>query len=239
MIYDKPKILIPFLIIVNTLFLFLSLEYPAVGKLKDHLSIYREAVSEDMPSIELSEEGIIFVGNLPYTKVLRNGIIFTIDNGVDTVKLKSFPQKSIWLSNHTFLYRKTSKIVHVPLDSINIEMSGSYTGQDIEHKVDKFFGPIFTIILIFLFAATLLFIFLLILVGAGMGSIVDTFSNGPYGYKQLLKIASLVQLIWIIIAFVCHDLGCASMRSIFPFLLLYIFTIMGVVYFLVRKNSKE
>jgi hypothetical protein len=236
MILKKAKIVVPLLVIINSLLLFFVWQVPIMDRLKEYVELYREAISENVPSIKISEDGLEFLGTFPYTKVLKNSIVVTIDNKIDTVKFKTFPAKSIWLNNDTLLYRGKSILKIIPLNDIKGDSTTVITGQQINQKVDKFFYIAFNVAKILLFFSTLLIVFLLVLFGAGMGSVVDAFSDGPFKYKDMLTIASWLQFMWIGVAIGGKYFGVLSMSAIIPFLIIYILTIMAYVYYLLKKK---
>ena len=235
----NSKLTIPFFIFINSLLVFFIWQYPNVMDLKNSVDTYREAISEDMPSIRFADDGIDFLGILPYTKELRNGVIVHIDNDIDTVLFKSFPEKSIWLSEDTLFYRRHSDITKISLKSIHSDPPEVYTGAEIKLKVEKSFDMLFTVGLLILLGLTFLVLLLLTLLGAGMGSIVDAFSEGPYNYKHMLKIASFFQFVWLLVAVVGYFLGITHIGAILPILVFYLLSIMGFVYYLVHRDVIE
>ena len=232
---SKSKLAIPFFIFINTLILFFVWEYPAILKLKENANVYRAAVTADMPSFRIDEAGIEFIGHKPYEKILLNGIIFRIDSQMDSVLFETFPHKSIWLTDDNLYFRNKNGTTNIPLGNIKSDRIEKYSGSQINLRLDKSFNSIFTIIILVILGATLILMLLLALLGAGFGSIVDAFAEGPFRYRHMLNIASIFQFGWVVVTISIFYVGMSNLKGFFVMILFYLLSIMGFMYYSIRR----
>jgi hypothetical protein len=236
---SKSKIAIPFFIFINALILFIVWEYPAISTIRSNANIYRAAITDDMPNVRFDESGIEFIGHKPYEKTLVNGIKFRIDSQMDSALFDTFPQKSIWITDDNFYYRNKNGSIDIPLNNIKSDKIENFNGAEIKLRLDKSFNNIFTIATLVILGVTLIVMLLLALLGAGFGSIVDAFAEGPFGYRHMLNIASIFQFGWIVVTTGIFYVGVTDLKIFFVMLLFYLLSIMGFVYYMIRREGSR
>ena len=236
---NKSKFAIPFFIFINTLILFFVWEYPGISTIRSSANIYREAITDEMPNVRFDESGIEFIGHKPYEKTLENGIIFRIDDETDYTLFETFPHKSLLITDDNLLYRTKNGKVDVPLSNIKSDRIENFTGAEIRMRLDKSFNNIFTMITLVILGVTLLLMLLLALLGAGFGSIVDAFTEGPFRYRHMLNIASIFQFVWIVVTICIFYVGVSNLKIFFLMILFYLLSIMGFVYYMIRREGAK
>lgn len=220
----KPVILI--LLIVQIGIVFFVWGQPALRSLLSTTELIRTALKGPVPTITLLSKGISLEGQLPTRIHLRDNIWLIFDTSADSTELLSCAPRSIWLSNDRLLYRTKEGVRSFDLNKITSDAPPkTFTGKEIRDKFEKYYRPGKTLIFVLSVFTALIFLFLLVLIGGGIGIIVDAFKEGPSTYGQMVLLSAKILTIWVIIAAGVKFAGIFSLRMLAAFLFLYLISV--------------
>ena len=193
----RKNFLFPLLLFVNTVIIFLVWERPTINSTLYFIDLYRSALREPMPDITFLKRGIRLVGELPVVIHLRDSVDVIFDQQADSLQLLSRKKGSILIRDDYLFYRTESGVRTFALESITIDSVRTMSPDQLRRKVDKYYIPAVTAIYVATIVMSLLAILLINLFGAGIGVIVDAFTEGPFSYRQMLNVAGFLLFLWI------------------------------------------
>ncbi|NOY59364.1 MAG: DUF1189 domain-containing protein [Calditrichaeota bacterium] len=216
------------LLLINVLVIFFVWEHPAMRNLLSTVELYRKAFDAPLPEIIVHSKGITLDGKLPTRIRLRNNIWLIFDTYADSTEFLSCAPRSIWISNDLLLYRtvkgiKTFKMKNIRSDDPPETISGEKI--HVHDKFEKYYRPGKLLLNAFLILSTFISLFLLMLLGGGVGIIIDAFREGPATYAQMLHLAGRILTVWVIIAAGIERAGLFSLKMPAAFLLFYLLSI--------------
>ena len=190
------------------------------------VELYRKAFDAPLPEIIVHSKGITLDGKLPTRIRLRDNIWLIFDTYTDSTEFLSCAPRSIWISNDLLLYRTEKSIKTFKTKNISSDdPPETISGKKIHDKFEKYYRPGKFFLNTFLILVTFISLFLLMLLGGGVGIIIDAFREGPGTYAQMLHLAGRILTVWVIIAAGIERAGIFSFKMLGAFLLLYLLSI--------------
>lgn len=224
----KPVILV--LLIVQIAIVFFILEQPVLRNLLSTTELIRTALNGPVPTITLLQKGISLEGELPVRIQLRDNIWLIFDTFADSSEFLAYAPRSTWLSNDKLLFRTKKGIASFDLNKVSSSDSPkTYSGKEIHDKFEKYYRPGKTLIFVLSIFITSVLLFFLVLLGGGVGLIIDAFKDGPSTYGQMVLLSAQLLTVWVIIAAGVQFAGLFSQHVLGVVFVLYLISIVLVV----------
>ncbi len=199
------KSIIPFTIVVClTLAVWFTWLYPALHSVQKALDYFAENFVSPTPELILMDGGIEFVDNVSDTMYVQNDfrIIFNVQE--DTSFLYKTDPSTLVITPSTIYYNYKGKIKSFSLSGIKVDRPVHLTPKIVSQSIQKYSRLGFY--LLSAFGMALLFIIQLItvLIGAGLATVTDAFSQGKFSFSQLFTFSGFVYLGFILLLFILH-----------------------------------
>lgn len=189
--FEKGRFIV-LALFLGALLLYVRYIDPYVQSVDELLTVYSPVFNGEAPNLSLQDKQIKFIGDVPKTFILEQGIIVSFDHETNDSLLNAAAPGSIFFS-HRSVKLKTSHKVHVfDIEKLEIEK---------DNAVIDFFKlgvwldrTLFWLKLgaAFLFSLlAFLILCLLDLFFGAIGLIIDAFRNGPYSFRYYLGYAAL------------------------------------------------
>ncbi len=204
MIKIPAKTFIPILsIVISSLILTFFLILPLLTWLQDIVDFYEPALNETTPTIVLKNGYIEFKGQIPQQITLADGVIIFFDKVVNDSLLQAAPVRSVFIAEYEMQIKTKQNIQTITFDNIKSDDDDVILEPlKVREKLLRYRTKIFVVISIVSVFFVTLFVFLLVFFAAGVGLMVDTFSNGPHTFKQMLNLSAPLLLVFILIGII-------------------------------------
>lgn len=223
-------------IVLAALFLDIFEIFPIGSKIVDIIKLYRPILNTDTPTLTLENGGLKIEGNIPSQIHIENGIFCYFDSTFNDTVFKSSPKNSLFITPQSVYIQKEDSVKVIDLSNIQLDKPLEINPDRIASAIDSWL-KIFLVVFFIIGVIVSLFLLLLIsFFGAGFGTMIDAFKNGPFSFKNLFCFSSfftlLMVIIWIIIGF--------STFSQFKFYLLAHYLIFcGLVYLRINLSKNR
>ncbi len=232
---DKKRISL-LILIVSSLLLTAFYSVPFSRQLFSWLDLLDPVFNEKTPVIVLKNGSLEFDGQIPFRIALENNIRIVFDETADDSVLADARPYSIFIATDSILFKSKKEIKRIPIEDIEIEKESVRISPV---KVGRFlhkFSPLIIAAVGASFFLTLVLIFYLIaLAAAGVGIMVDAFSNGPYSFGHLLNSSSLLlflfSVIWVLFGF-------ATIWQLRTLIIAYFLIFVTLVYWTIRSSRR-
>jgi hypothetical protein len=222
MIRIPSKTIVPILsILLNSIVLTYFLILPLLTWLQDIVDFYEPALNETTPTIHIKDAHIEFEGSIPQQITLADGAIIFFDKTVNDSLIEAAPPRSVFIAEEELRF-KTKKAVIDTVTFENIKVDEDKVVLDpikVREKMLQYRTKVFAIIAIIAVIGMALMVYLPVNFAAGVGLMVDAFTNGPNSFKQMLNLSSIL-LLFVVLIGIIFRLG--SFRSIKILALCYV-----------------
>jgi hypothetical protein len=201
----------------------------------------RSAIHDDMATLIVDDNTLHIEGKVPSIIRLENGVTVLLHTKPDTMLLKSFPRHSILITEQALFYRRAFDIKKYPFENANIRFDDKHmelTPQLLRTKLDKHLVPVLTIVAILSIGLFFLVLLGLALFAAGISTVIDAFTNGPFAYLQFYNLSSLVLFLLVSFAVIMHRIHLIKWIHVLYFSIFYIVFVPGFSYFLQKIAAK-
>jgi hypothetical protein len=229
----------PLVLLLETALLYAIFVLPPLTHFSSKIRQMKDSIPADLPLIKFDSVGTHIEGTLPFIWRLPDSTVIFYTRKPDSLYLKDKPIYSLVCSDSLFLFKTGSRIY--PVKDLNLSGHSKWTlGAKSLTKIVDFFLHIGNTILHTLgLLAFLLVSSLIVLFGAGVASMVDGFSNGPFHFRELIRLAALVFLFATFCILLFHFQGVAFFSLWKWAIPIYLVGMFLVTYFLIRKLSGE
>jgi hypothetical protein len=208
---------------------------PPLLQLDRKLRQMKHSIPAELPSMSFDSTGTHIKGNLPFLWRLPDSAVILYTQEPDSLFLKDKPIYSLVCSDSLFLFKTGSGIIPFRDTKLGDQTKWTldkksliriidfllYTGKGLLHGLGLF--------------SFLLFSGVLVLFGAGVASIVDGFSNGPFHFRELLRISAVIFLLAAIVMIVMHFEGLSFLLICKWVIPAYLSVMFVITYILIRK----
>lgn len=201
----------------------------------------QSAIHDDMATLIVDDNTVHIVGEVPSIIRLKNGVAILLHTEPDTMLLKSFPRHSILITEKALFYRRALDIKKYPFENANIRFDDErveLTPQFLRTKLEQYLVPALTIVAIISIGLFFLVLLGLALFAAGISTVIDAFTNGPFAYLQFYNLSSLVLFLLVSIAVIMHRINLIKWLHVLYFSIFYIIFVPGFSYFLQKIAAK-
>lgn len=224
----KRYAIIPLLI--GTLLIAIFKILPLVQYIDKLIDLYEPVLDEKLPIVQFYDGRIDIEGELPHKVTLENGAYVLFDSIYNDSLFKDLPATSLFISERDIRIKTKAEIVRLSLDKIILEDKGESMVLEplrLREKIQRYRNLAIIIIdaaLFFLIAMSLTGIALL---AAGIGFMIDAFTQGAFTFGELLNFASFTLLFFI---FLWIIFGSNSMTVLKIFVIFYFAIMTAFVY---------
>lgn len=187
-------------LLIEALFLYALFIAPPLQHLKDKVVQMQASMPPDLPSIQFDSSATRIEGQLPFEWRLPDSTVILYTHAPDSLYLTDKPVYSLICSDSLFLFKTSDRII--PAGNLLLGEDRTWSlDKTFLNKVMDFYLRIGNSLLHML--GILLFLALcgfLIVLGAGIASIADGFTNGPFQFRELLRLAAAVLMVAVVLA---------------------------------------
>ncbi len=187
-------------LLIEALFLYALFIVPPLLHLKDKVVQMQAGMPPDLPSILFDSSGTYIEGRLPFEWRLPDSTVILYTHTPDSLYLIDKPVHSLICADSLFLFKTGSRIIPAK----NLAWGEDHTWRLDKTSLNKVMDFYLRIGNTLLHALGILFFLalcgVLIVFGAGVASIVDGFANGPFRFRELLRLAAAVLMAAVLLA---------------------------------------
>ncbi len=169
---------------------------PFINSFSNYIGGFISNIPDDMPQIHLDNKGMHLQGTMPFVLQSKHGSAILFTSHPDTIWLMDKAEYSIVISDSVVYFKTSSAIKKYPTEGWKSDDPVNITPQRLRWfvgfymDVGRFFLHALAVMLGLLFTVTV------VVIGAGVGSIADGFSNGPFGFRQLVRLSAVIFLLF-------------------------------------------
>ncbi len=221
MIKIPAKSFVPVIaILLSSIVLTFFLIFPLIARLQDIVDFYEPALNETTPTIHIKDGHIELLGHIPQRITLANGAIIFFDDTVNDSLFDAAPFRSVFIAEHEMRIRNKTRIDTVSFESVTVDDDGTILHPlEIREKLFQYRNKVFAVIAIISVVGVALLVYIMVNFAAGIGIMVDAFSNGPHSFKQMLNLSSILLLSFTIVGIIFQI---NSFRTIKILIILYL-----------------
>jgi len=212
---------------------------PIFRKADSLLILLAPVFDEQTPVVILESGSLQFDKPIPYEIELDNGVRIFFQNSADSTQLSTLPAYSLCIARDTIMFKIKDRVKTIAVSEIEIN---SDKGKMVLNPVkiglflERFSAGFIFLSGILLFLLFLLVLSLIALFAAGIGIMIDAFSNGPYSFQSLFAGAAVLMMaltvIWIIFRF-------SSFAQLRTSLIIYFAVFWGLVYGVIHFKASD
>jgi len=201
---------------------------------------YSPAFNKEAPDITLTGRGFVFDPDQRSEHRLADGSLWIFDSAADTSGFASLPAGSVMLSRQALHYRTPSRVKSFYLGNISVQNEKvTLAPAQVRAALDRYTPAALWLLgalVIVLLCAAILVLSLLM---AGLGAIIDGFSNGPFDYSRLYHRALLILSLGFGAMVVLRPLGLRPLPLIFCYFVVLTGYYAGSVVRSIQKARNE
>jgi ABC-type sugar transport system permease subunit len=233
----NKKIFAFFILLFCTLLLLVFTILPLVQKINHTIKIYYPLLQPDTPTIYLYNHGLQLHGELPKTIVLENGVKVFFDFQVNDTLITNSPVGSIFIGEDAIKIKTRSEVKGIRCDEINIDKEPLIIEPlKVKSLVNRLLSIILVIISLIFTGFVLALLYLLAIISAGLGLMIDTFRDGPNSFTFYLNLSSVILLAFIVSNVLFSIKAFLHLKL---FLVVYLLSIIAVSYSIISFQNKK
>ncbi|HPG37780.1 MAG TPA: DUF1189 family protein [bacterium] len=211
---------------------------PLANKVHDYVTLYRQALVEPFPAIRLMDGKLEFVDPVPVNITIGDAVQIICDTLPDTVNFSNTVQNSILISEYFIMIKShDNKVEKIDLTKMNINDEPVYVDPyQVSHFIDNRAKTIIRFVIIMLFIIFYLFLLILTTVGAGIGVMVDAFSQSKISFLPLLNISGIVVTFYTMITSLFYYLHIFVLSN-YPYIIGLMFLTTGIVVYFMERSA--
>ena len=233
--FDRKKLSLP-VILACSCMIAAFYGFSCFGEMSSTLELLGPVFDEKTPVVILQSGSIEFDRPVPYHLTLENGVEIFFDETADDSVFAGTRPYSLFIAKDQILFKTKKEIKKIAVDDIEIEKEPFEVNPVRAGRfLHKFFPLIFAVAVLLSFLALFLIFYLIAAIAAGMGIMIDAFSNGPYSFGALLNGSSLLlllfSLIWLLF-------GLSTIEHLRLLLIAYFFIFTMLVYSTIKSSKR-
>jgi|GEM_PF-3044097 len=212
--------------------------FPLAYKVHDYVTLYRQALVEPFPAIRLMDGKLEFVDPVPVNITIGDAVQIICDTLPDTVNFSNAVQNSILISEYFIMIKShDNKVEKIDLTKMNINDEPVYVDPyQVSHFIDSRAKTILRFSIIMSIVIFYLFLLLLTTVGAGIGVMVDAFSQSKISFLPLLNISGFIVMLYTIVISFLYYLHLFDLSN-YPYITGLIFITIGLVVYCLERSQ--
>jgi hypothetical protein len=192
-----------------------------------------------MATVIIDDNTVSLEGKVPSIIELESGNAVLLHTEPDTLLLKTYPNPSFLVTEFALFYRGASKITVYSFEDSNIRIEDQrleLTPQVLRSKLDRHLVPFLTILAIVSIVLFFLVLLSLALFAAGIATVIDAFTNGPFTYLQFYNLSSLA--LFLLVSVIVILLRLRQLQAIQVLYLLALYAIFVPAFgYLMQKHA--
>jgi hypothetical protein len=226
-------------VLLSCLVVCLVWTFPVIQQAVKYVDLYKQVFTYGLPTITVNNGGLELQGDLPTTITINNNIkvVFCID--ANEAMLKDAPLGSVVISE-SWILRKTAKGINwIGLKNIKVDHPLLLNPESIRQKIDTFLHLAVIVANVLTAILTILLLLVVVVFGAGVGSIIDAFAEGPFRFSDLMAISSVSLLLAILLAALASSYKLTAHHPVLPMLLTFLTVAIILTYGLIRLHRRQ
>jgi len=233
----SKKSLFLFIIFLNSIIIGILIIIPLSNKILEYVKLYSQAFVEPFPEMMISSGKIEFLGPVPVKLTIDNSIQIICDPLPDEDYFATCPRNSVLISENFIWFKTNNGIKKYNLSEIKITDNPiKLSPSEVRSFLVKYAKLILQILSIVVFILIYFLQLLIVILGAGIGFMIDAFENGKFNFTQLINTASIFFTIFLVLNYVIFKLNWITIKFILINIVLFYLSIAGVVYYLSKST---
>lgn len=199
----KRYALIP--VFFGTLLITVFTILPLVHSITNLIDMYEAVLNEQLPILRLYDGRIDMEGKLPQKIILENGTYVVFDTTYNDSLFRDLPANSLFISERDIRIKIKAEILTWSLDKIRIGEKDEpllLEPSKMREKIQKYRNLTLIIIGVAIFFIVAMSLISITFFAAGIGFMIDAFTQGAFSFGELLNLAAFILLfvifLWII-----------------------------------------
>ena len=223
-------------ILVGAVLLVLVLLIPLYRTAIDYVTLYRQAFVEPFPRIELDDGSLTFLDPVPVKISIDDKVEIICEKEPDLDYFENTPKNSVLISESLVVWKSDKKFESFDVKKIEIDNDEPLIIEPV--KVSQFIDKYSKIILGFagvvLFVLYFLISLLIVLMGGGIGFMIDAFQDGNISFTFFTNISALLFLGYQTLILLFYKFG--FLHTLKPLLFFMIFLVSMALISLLLRN---
>lgn len=190
------------IILLCTLLLFIAAILPLAHKISNYAKLYYPLLEPTTPTIYLYDHELRLEGEIPKTIQLENGVTIFFDVQVNDSLLNGSPVGSIFIGEDAVKIKTLKELREIRYDKIKVDQAPLIIEPlKVKSLVDRLLSFILLSISLIFTILVFLLAYLVAVLSAGIGLMIDAFRDGPNSFTFYLNLAGVVMLAFILLNF--------------------------------------
>ncbi len=225
------------IVLANTVLFALLVIVPLFNRGMEYISLYRQAFVEPFPRIELDDHKLVFLDPVPVKLTVGNSVEIICEKEPDLDYFESTVQNSVLISESLLVIKTNNDIESFKISELELDSDEPIVIEPLKVSsfIHKYSKSLMILTSIVISLACFVFLLIIVVIGGGIGFMIDAFQDGNLGFTFFANISALLFLIMSGFIFLLFKMHIVLLKNPIHNLIL-IYLLMAGITVLIRKN---